>query len=454
MDIEDAPETFLNSDFKDEVRNSPWWIELKDKNLNRFMDQAFQSNLAIEQAFYRMERLRAMKAAGYSSLYPTINLSGAVQENGEISESEGAAGQIRTSMELPTYDFKLLTRYELDVWGKLAAQRGAAKADLLAGKADLNAVFLSISAQIARVYYSIVEMQHQLDLQSKIINANQSYLEMVSDRYTRGVTVSMDVYRAEISLSNAKAGKQQLETQYAQLQHTFSLFFGEYPKMILDEDPELAIPDSISKIPTGLPSELVERRPDVAAAYHRMRAADKRWAEAVMNRLPSLSLSAQVGGNDNEIQNAIDYEQMAWNAIANLTAPLFAGGKLKAGADAAEASFKEAASRYVETTLNAFREVEDALVKIQNQKEFLIEVEQQIKSSENLLKTTTDRYLRGLTDYLNVTSAQTSYFNARSGYIKAKHELVEAHINLATALGGAWTEDFSGKYAAKKETDK
>ena len=184
-----------------------------------------------------------------------------------------------------------------------------------------------------------------------------------------------------------------------------------------------------------------------------MRAADKRNAEAVAGLFPSFSLTGGIGGSDNQLKDALDPEGMVWNALANLTAPIFQGGRLQANVDQSEAAFVEQIARYKETILNALREVEDALVRVNKQQRYVGDLEQQVYSAEQSLNAATDSYFRGLIDYAQVVLIQTTYFNAASNLISAKRGLIDSRIDLVTALGGDWTKEFINSISDKKTED-
>ncbi|NQU04819.1 MAG: efflux transporter outer membrane subunit, partial [Calditrichaeota bacterium] len=332
--------------------------------------------------------------------------------------------------------------WEIDLFGKLAANRAASYNDLLGGQADFQAILLSTSAQTVRTYYQIIELKMQIALLSDMISSYRDYHALVEKRYQRGIVSSLDVYQAQINLAGAKTRLAQAEAGLTSSENALSVLTGTYPGAGSSVE-RSELPTETTSISPGIPSELLQRRPDVIAAYHRMLAADKRWAEAVASRLPSFSLTGSIGGSSQDLKDALDPEAMIWNAIGNLTVPLFAGGRLKANADRTEAAYRGSAAAYKGAVLNGFREVEDALSRSEHQKTVVEELTKQTEAAANSLKIATDRYLRGVSNYLVVTNAQTGYLNAHSSLITARRGLIDAYINLATALGGDWTLDIS-----------
>ena len=440
------PETFQHSETVGSFVNEPWWHDFDDSNLDQLMADVFESNLSLDQAFARFERLHAGYATANANWFPSIGISTTYQDNGTIGDSAPKLG----AMVPDNYDVRLSTQYEIDLWGKLSANRSAAKEDLLAGEADLRAFLISLSSQTVRMYYSLLEAKLQLDLIDKTILAYDGYYQLIKGRYDRGVASALDVYQAESTLAGARSRKSQLEIRHSNIEHGLMVLLGRYPHSGEDIQLPNKMPVFNTKIIPGIPSDVLKHRPDVIAVFHRMRAADKRYAEAVAGLFPSFSLTGGISGSSDQLRDALDPEAMVWNAIANLTAPIFQGGRLKANADRSETVFVEQAAKYKETILNALREVEDALVRVKNQGQYVVDLEKQAESVEQSLNIATDRYFRGLTDYSQVVLVQTSHFNAASNLITAKRELIDSRIDLVTALGGDWTKDFIDSYSERQ----
>jgi len=433
----EPPSSFLNSKFTGTFNDTQWWTVFQDTTLNRLMDELFDSNLSLEQSAARLDQFRANYAASRSSWFPSLTGQVKIQDNGDV----GNIAPPNPMMQSNRYDVTLSTMYEVDLWGKLAANRQAVYEDLLAGEENHRAFVLSLSAQTVRAYHGIVALQLQLDLAKKTGQSYQAFLEMVQGRYERGVVSSLDVYQARINLAGARSREAQLAAGLASAEHALSILLGRYPQNGLLTG-QKNLPSNLTPLSEGLPSELIQRRPDVRSAFHRMYAADRRWAEAVAIRFPSFSLTAQMGGGSDELKKALDPNAMVWNAIGNLVLPIFEGGRRKANADRTQAAYVEQVAGYKQSILNAFREVEDALVKGKEQLVIVSELEKQVRAAESSLDIATDRYLRGLATYLQVVNAQTAYFNAGSNLITACRDLIDSRISLVTALGGSWMEEF------------
>lgn len=439
--VDPMPEAFVQTELAGAFDESPWWQMFGDSTLDRLMDEAFAENLTLEQAAARLEQFRALSDVARSTLSPTVSVRGNVQD-GEIAMSGLPPG---FKPKLTTYDVSATASYEVDLWGKLSARRGAAYADFLASENDLRAVALSVASQLAGSYYQAVEFRAQVELLNQTIQSYESYLELVERRYVLGVAPSLDVYQAQISLAQARGQKALYEANLAAAEHGLSTLIGRYPGFGSAGELD-TLPQTATEVQPGLPSELLQRRPDVRAAFQRLRAADRRWAEAVANRFPSITLTGSGGVKSNDLEDIVNPENIAWNIVGGIVLPIYEGGRRKAEADRNEAAFREAAAKYKEVLLNAFREVEDALVLGKKQREYTDELEKQFSASANSLRLTTDRYVQGVTDYLPVLMAQTNYYNTRRNLITARRELISTRIRLVTALGGGWTDDVLGQY--------
>ncbi len=413
-----------------------WWSSFEDPRLERFMLEAFSGNLTVEQAVARLDQLRALHGVARSTWVPTASAQGTRSESGELEESDSFS---MSRIVQSRYGVTLTAAYEVDLWGKLSARRSAAYADLISGEETLRAVVLSLGAQVTRAYYSVAELQQQLDLLDRAVASFQDSYELVLARYERGIVPSVDVYQAEMNLAGAEAQKAVLTSQLAAAEHSFAILLGRSPEPGL-VPPETTIPQRLPAVPLGLPSELLNRRPDIQAAYWRLVAADRRAAEAVADRFPSFNLTGSLSGGSNHLSSVVDPTNVIWNTMSSIVLPVFEGGRRKNQAERAEAAWNEQLAAYKETILRALKEVEDALVAGKQQREYASQLERQVRAAEASVRLATERYLRGVSDYLPVVVAQTAYLNARRAHIAARRAAIDSRIQLLTAIGGGWTD--------------
>lgn len=430
------PDRFISTDETGIPAEDKWWPAWGDSTLNRLMDRAFAENLSLKMAVARLQQFRAGRKATNSNLFPILSLQGSYTQSDEVEKSEMKPFELQS---LSRFSATLTASYELDLWGKLAASRGAAAADQFASEEDLRALVLTMAANVARTYYLVVEHQLQHDLLERTISSYEDSYELVFARYTSGVAPSLDVYQAETNLAGARAQKALIEASLAAAEHALSVLLAEYPRHGLIP-PTSTLPGETTSIPPGLPSRLVQRRPDVRASYWRLMAADRRAATAVAERLPNLTLTGSISDRSDELSDLLDPEGMIWRAVGNIVLPVFEAGRRKANADRAQASWRESLAGYKLTVLTGLQEVEDALARGRKQEEYLEQLNIQVRAAEGSLRLATDRYLRGVSEYLQVVVAQTAYLNLRRNQISARRALVDLQIGLATALGGGWTD--------------
>lgn len=454
------PEHYLQSELGGAVSDEPWWPALGDSTLNKLMAEAFAENLTLEQAAARLDQFRAGYASARSTWVPWLSAQGNWTESGDVGDPDipgaGLSGESSallsslSSTSSPRHNFMLTATYELDVWGQLAAGRAAAYADLLAGEENLRALTLILSAQVARTYFQIVELMLQQDLLRQTVSSYENSHELALDRYRRGIVPSLDVYQAETNLAGARAQKALVESNVSTAEHALAVLLGRYPESGLVPQ-ETAMPGDLEDVPPGLPSELVQRRPDVRVAYWQLVAADRRAAKAVAQRLPSFNLTGSINGCSDDLGKALDPDNMIWSAIGNIVLPLFEGGRRKANADRAEAAWRERMASYKQAVLFAFQDVENALATGNAQKEYATQLEAQVHAAEASQRLATDRYAQGVSDYLPVVVAQTIYLNARRNLISSRRGLVDVRIALVISLGGGWTRATIEKYVSTRE---
>ena len=440
------PEQFIYAPVESLFADGQWWSSFNDPLLEGYMLQAFSENLTLDQAMSRLDQLRALYGVDTATWFPSASMQGVRTESGQLEESDSFS---MSRLIQPRYGVTLTASYEVDLWGKLSARRSAAYADLLSGEESLRGVILSLAAQVTRGYYRVAELQQQLDLLERAVASFKDSYELVLARYERGIAPSVDVYQAETNLASAEAQKALISYQLAAAEHAFAILLGRSPQSGLVPS-GTTIPDRLPEVPVGLPSELLNRRPDIRAAYWRLVAADRRAAEAVADRFPSFSLTGSLSGGSDHLPTVLDPTNVIWNAMGSIVLPVLDGGRRKSRAQRAEAAWNEQLAAYKETILGALKEVEDALVAGEQQAEYASQLERQVRAADASVRLATERYLRGVSDYLPVVVAQTAYLNARRAHIAAERALIDSRVQLLTAIGGGWTETIIERYVLER----
>ncbi len=408
-----------------------WWEIFGDRKLNSLMDEAFAGNLDLRIAYSRLEQARASARKEGAGKFPSLDLSG---QTGRQS----TPGLIRSSTG-DTYGLSGAARYEIDLWEKIASRKNAALLEVEASREDVESLYLTLSAQIADLYYLAVTQRAQIALTDRTIASFNDTLTRVTRRYHEGLVSALDVYQARQNLFAAKAGRPIFEETLAETEHELSILLGHYPGERVSGD-LASLPSIPESFPAGIPSQVLEERPDVKAALMRVKASDERVAAAIADRFPSFDLTGNYGYSSTSTVVG-NISGILWNFLLNLAQPLVDGGRRKAEVKRTDAQFQEALSTYQKAVLTALKEVEDALSKNRTTEERIDHLKRQVDASGGSLRLSKDRYLQGLSDYLPVLTAQGSDFTARSNLLDAQRQLISDRITLARSLGGRWMED-------------
>ena len=440
-----------------------WWTTFDDPALTALVDTALAANLDLEVAQARLDELAAQFRIARAPLFPSINANGqANYQNqpantgigGAIGGGGGEEGngdgngpppdgeqqqQFPDRFEFTTYQATLGFSYELDFWGRVRSQRKAALNQYFAKAADLQTARLSVISQTISTYAQIAALQRQVRLGQRTIDLLDQRLEITEDRYARGLIPSFQLYSVRQSLQSARADQPDLENQLYEAQSRLATLLGRFAgeqRALLPDS--LTIPLDPSPLPAGLPSDLLMQRPDVRAAARRLEAARQQIGVARAEMLPSLSLTGQGGTQSSALSSLINIDQRFANFAAQLTAPLFQGGRLRANLNAAEARYEQQAARYEQTVLTAFREVKASLVAYDKQRRRYREVQRQVETAADAFQTQRDRYERGIGDVLSLLDAERTLVQARTRLAGVRLAVVNARLALHRALGGPW----------------
>lgn len=405
-----------------------WWLAFHDQTLNDLMETAFEKNLDLEQAFARLDQMRALTRTAFSAQLPGVT--------GKYSRSREKTPGFLGDSEGWSYSLSATASYEVDLWGKYYSRTMAAKMDLLATREDILSFYMSLSAQVADLYYLALEQRAQTEfIRSTIVSFEES-LKRVERKYDEGLVPALDVYQARQNVAGARARLPIYESNLAVAEHALSVLLGDYPARGISGQ-IAALPTIVETFPAGLPSELIEKRPDVRAAFMRVKASDERTAAAIADYFPSINLIGTIGKSSTVFSTG-DIVGTFWKIVLDITAPLFDGGRRWAEIDRSRAVLRENLAGYQKIVLNAFREVEDALAKNLETERRIDLLEEHVLATGATLRVATERYMNGLSDYLPVLTAQASHAESQSQLIAARRQLLSDRISLARSLGGEW----------------
>jgi NodT family efflux transporter outer membrane factor (OMF) lipoprotein len=404
-----------------------WWEAFEDTRLNDLVDEAFRNNLDIAQAFSRLEQARAAAGITGAARWPVLSASG--------SAGRTASGPQASD----SYKLSAAVGYELDLWKKLSSRARAARLDAAATEEQLKAIYMSVSAELAEMYYMTIEQRAQIRLTDLTIESLKSTLNMVNMRYGSGTVPALDVYQSRQNLASASAQRPVFESNLAVTLNGLSVLLGRFPTSETGgEEADLPVPPDF---PVGIPSDLMAERPDIRAALMRVRAGDERVAAAVADRFPSFNLVGSYGGSSDQLKSVLESPNILWNLLVEVSMPIIDGGRRKAEALRTKASLEESVIAYHQTILRAFREVNDAISRNTSSKKRIGLLQDVVSTSDDTLRLTLKRYSQGLIDYLPVLNAQQRLFDSKRALLSARRQLISDRIQLARALGGAWVDE-------------
>ncbi len=409
----------------------PWLDDFDDPGLAALAREAVGASFELEAAAARVDAALARAVIAGADRLPVIaaSVDASRVRRGITSESIRAAS-LRTNRYAAGIDIS----WEADLWGRLGNRARAGALDVEVSAGQFEAARLTLAANIARAWFDAAQSSLQLQLAQSTVASFESTLEVIEDRFRRGLNSALDVRLARANVSGAvsrrEAGKVSLDGQRRRLE----VLAGRYPGG--EVETRNTLPSIARAVPAGLPAELLTRRPDVVAAQRRLGAADERATAASKNRLPRIVLTGVGGTASGELENLLYTESLVWSLAGGLVAPVFEGGRLKAQADAADAESREALAAYGQTLLEAFREVETAL----GAERYLAAQEAALSAAaeESVLAETLalEQYRAGLVEIVTLLESQRRSFDAQQALIEVKNRRLQNRIDLYLALGG------------------
>lgn len=420
----ESPQTFSISGTEEVTQY--WWSTFGDTSLNKFISIALKSNLNLKSAWQRLREANAIVDRETAPIFPWIDAFA----EGEVSESD-----IQVVSDNKQFALGLAASYELDLWGKIRARIDAEQYREKASLADYRTAALSISAEVTRTWYQLMEAWNQLELINEQIKINEKALRLINARFGSGQVRSVDILRQQQLLEATIEQRISTELRIDLLENQFAVLLGRPPqdevKYIYNSLPELPpLPE------TGIPIELVKRRPDVQTAYNLLLASDRDMAAAINNQYPRISFTASLTTTENSVTDL--FEDWVRSFTGSLLAPLFYGGQLSAEVDRTEAVKYQRLYEYGQTVLVAFQDVENALIQETKQVEIINSLEAQVALADQTYEQLRLEYFNGLSNYLDVLTTQTELQRLHRNLLSAKLMLVEFRIALYRSLAGGF----------------
>jgi multidrug efflux system outer membrane protein len=410
-----------------------WWEVFNDAGLNALESQAIEANQNLKRAFARVTEARALARVSASEFYPRFSAGGAYSRN-RFSENRGGIPQQKVESDDFTGSFDL--SYELDIWGKVRRSVEAARADASAVAAGLEVVLLTLTAEVARSYYVLRSLDNERFVMEATIALRRETVRLQESRNQAGLINEVDVTRARTELAGIEAELLALTRSRVQVEHALAVLCGQPPAnfSVAATTSNIAPPE----IPAGLPSSLLQRRPDIAEAETLLQGASARIGVAQAAFFPTIKLTGAAGLASADLGTLLDWPSRVWSIGPSVHVPIFEGGRNRAHLKATEARFEEFVAGYRGTILNAFREVEDALSDLRLISAQSDAVNRSLLGARDTAALAHERYQRGLSSYLEVVDAQRIALQSERQAAQLRGQRVIATILLAKALGGGW----------------
>jgi NodT family efflux transporter outer membrane factor (OMF) lipoprotein len=417
----------------DEQPRGPWWQPFGDAPLNDLLPQVEVSNQNVAAAVARYAAAQAIVSGQQAQLWPSVQLTGSAVRSG----GGGVAGAITgRGTQLRA---EVGASWEPDLWGRLGAGVAQAQAGAQASAADLAGAKLSAQATLATAYFNLREADAELQLLRDTVTGFERSLQITDNRYAAGQAARTDVLQAETQLANTRADVAALATQRQQFEHAIAVLLGKAPADFTLAP--AAWTTTVPEVPPTLPSELLQRRPDIASAERAVAAANANIGIARAAYYPSFSLSASAGGASTRIGDLLNASNSIWSLGLSVAQILFDGGALNAALKNAEASRDVTIAVYRQSVLSAFQSVEDLLVQRRGLSEQLALRQQASTAADLTEQQVLNRYRVGQVSYTDVVTAQTSALSARRSVVQLQAALQVNAIALIQALGGGWVAE-------------
>lgn len=421
-----VPQTWQNSTQIQDV-NSGWLSQISNEQIQTLVSVALNNNFALKQQAYSLQMKKQELMISGSALWPSLDLavSSSRRKNTFPSDYTNSAS------------VDLNIKYEIDLWGKLSDLNKQANLDYLSEQANYEQARLQLVADVVIAWFKVIESNQLTQLYQQRADNTQQNLDIIESGYQQGLNSALDVYLSRNEVNSELSRTVEQKATKIEAIRSLELLLGDYPKGALAIDASLPLLNS--DIPTGLPSELITRKPQLIASWYQLLATDASLAYAHKQRFPAINLTASIGNSGSDLSDVVSASALGWSLLGNLAMPLLNAGKLEANEEKARLLLKQKEQGYLETLHHAFLDVENAVTQESSLKQ---RYQMMLAAQENAIaaqRLSFENYQSGLVDYTTVLDAQSRSFDAQSTVIQIKNQLIRNRIQLHIALGG----DFS-----------
>jgi outer membrane protein, multidrug efflux system len=421
-----------------EMANTAWWQQFNDPVLDALVETALNENKDVLIATARVEEFFGRYFSVRGDRFPFIDAAGSASREG-VTQNGPTPIPSGTDTTFDYYQAFLRGQWELDFWGKYRRGTEAARAELISTEEARRTVVLTLVSAVASAYVELLALDKQLDITKRTAETRKQTLELFQLQFDNGIIAEINVSQAEAEYQDALARIPEIELAIARTENALSVLVGRNPGSIsrgvgIDG---LILPE----IPSGLPSDLLEKRPDIRAAEQALIAANARIGVAKSLYFPSISITSAFGVASTDLSDLFKTGQSKiWDVGVPLNIPIFTAGRIGGEVKGAEAFQQQALYNYLQTIQNAFREVDDALVGRVKTRQKLQALSNQVTALKNYARLSRMRYDEGYTSYLEVLDAERSLFNVELSYTDSQNTLFRSMIDIYKSMGGGWVE--------------
>lgn len=420
---------------KDSIPKGSWWTIFQDEELNGYETQLLQANQTLAAARDRLDQARAFARVASSGLFPSLD-AGLGAARGRVSGNRPSASPAGVPLTGNDFEIPFSLNYEVDLFGRIRRNLASANAQLQANAADLQNVQLVLSAELAADYYTLRELDAEADVVRRSAEYQQRALQLVENRHNGGIASGLEVSQQATLLDQTKAQLALVLQQRAQFEHAMAVLTGhEAPSFNVPVKPLVATPPAI---PVGVPSDLLERRPDIATAERVMAAQNEQVGIARAAFYPRITLAGTGGTESTDISTLVNAPSFLWSLGANLLQPVFNGGRNRANLAFQQAGYNETVANYRQSVLVAFQQVEDGLSGLNALSQAAQSQEAAVEDSRRTLEIANNRYVGGVTTYLDVVTAEATLLNNERLATQLLGQRMLTSVFLVKALGGGW----------------
>ncbi len=430
----------------DHLPKGEWWKVFGDETLDALEAKALAANQELKAAFAAMNQARATARTARSEFLPTLDANPGFRRERFSPNQEPSFGSITAN----TFQMPLDLSYEVDLWGRVRRSFESARAEAAASAAALHNILLTLQADVAQNYFSLRAMDEEIVVVQRTLALRREQVDIVRSRFDSGLGSQLDVARAETELATAEGDVAALLRRRAELENALAILVGESPSTFklasqAHVDAQWKIKPPI--VPAGLPSELLERRPDIAEAERQLAADNARIGVAKAAFFPVVRLTASGGYLSAEAEDLFNWESRVWSFGPSVSLPIFAGGRNAANLQRARDRYDESVARYRQRVLVAFGEVENALAGIRLLEEQAAAQQRAVESASRAHELARESFTVGITDYLDVIDADRAALQTHRANLQLAGQRLNAVVQLIKALGGGWD---AGEHVAAK----